>query len=1243
LASQTIYQVTENDLLSIAIVKGNIYACRDTRKVYEDMSAVSRLPLDVTMLDTDNDRLYYIAPTEMTYYYVWETNTIWLYNKGWNLIVGTDTTNNVAYYNDNGLNSVSSQFVDTNGLLKDGSVIVRDNNRIIKGKLYIDSSSGNLIVSSFMGGEIDILPNGVTNELGSLTLSRSGLGTFNGKFETLQDMYVKLDDNEYKVYHQGNLQPDTIGIDSNFILSELQELPMPLDLSVNELNGLTSDKFSLAGHKHTTSDVTDIQTYTDERISLAMSGSTAGITIDYNSSTHAYDFSADTFVVSLVGGVTGSGTVTNLTNTMINTQVDPTKHVHDIRLMDHYQDLLDYEASQLSTGLAAKLDASEVVSVPTADKILRLDDNSNLPTNITGNSATATKLQNSVTITLIDGVSGSLVTDFSENSFIDVIVDPTKHIHADYLKDSDLGVTVAPLDQSGMVPYVNMPDTIKYSMRYQGTFDPNSGYPTTDSTGTMALSSGMYYIASAAGAIGTVSYNPGDLALYTGNDAWTQVYASVSSVNGYIGVISLAKSDIGLGNADNTPDVSKNVLSATKLTTPRTVSLSGDATGSVSFDGSGDVSIPTTLANSGVTAGTYTKLTVDSKGRATSGATLSASDIPTLTVSKISDAGTAASKNTGTASGNIPIIGSNGKIDTSILPALAITDTYVVSTQADMLALSAQTGDVAIRNDLQKSYILQGSDPTVLANWQELLTPPDVVQSVAGKTGVVILTPSDSGSEPAITAGTSSQYYRGDKTWQILNKAAVGLDQVDNTSDINKPISTSVQSALDPKADTDSNNRVIQLPRYVSNAVSGSGQITVNDTKSYGLFESIVATGESWQSTSSQNKNLFCPKTGTVTVNGITITVGSDGTITMDGTATGDSSIDVAPLLNQSESNPFITELTSGLPYTLHITDVSGTKTYIQIGINDNLGTSYPDNRLMQVENGQTNTLTAGTAYDSGFSTQLTVGHYFVYYQSGNVFSSYKFRVQFEQSSSATDWVQFVPNSPSPNYPAPITGTTKITVSDGGSNSQVITLSQPLYSLPDGTADSYDTVSGSGIQKVGKKVLNGSENGWGKAQETTNYVRFSIPISGVYAPDLSGNYCICDKFIGTKWNTAIQVNSEVAATFTGYVAIVILKSRLSGWFDSLTDAQKVALFTTWLSSNPVTVLYALATPVQITGTGQSVLAYDSSTVIFTNLGSISAVYSEYPAFPNNYYTKSQIDSMVGSIDSVLDAINGESA
>ena len=50
--------------------------------------------------------------------------------------------------------------------------------------------------------------------------------------------------------------------------------------------------------------------------------------------------------------------------------------------------------------------------------------------------------------------------------------------------------------------------------------------------------------------------------------------------------------------------------------------------------------------------------------------------------------------------------------------------------------------------------------------------------------------------ENIINAGTTTQYFRGDKTFQTLDKTAVGLANVDNTSDLNKPISTATQTAL---------------------------------------------------------------------------------------------------------------------------------------------------------------------------------------------------------------------------------------------------------------------------------------------------------------------------------------------------------------------------------------------------------------------------------------------------------------
>ena len=89
---------------------------------------------------------------------------------------------------------------------------------------------------------------------------------------------------------------------------------------------------------------------------------------------------------------------------------------------------------------------------------------------------------------------------------------------------------------------------------------------------------------------------------------------------------------------------------ADQLTTGRTIGMTGDVTWtSNSFNGTANVTGTSTLANTGVTAGTYTKVTVDAKGRITTGNTLSSSDIPTLNQNTTGNAATANNVSGGTA------------------------------------------------------------------------------------------------------------------------------------------------------------------------------------------------------------------------------------------------------------------------------------------------------------------------------------------------------------------------------------------------------------------------------------------------------------------------------------------------------------------------------------------------------------------------------------------------------------------
>ena len=80
----------------------------------------------------------------------------------------------------------------------------------------------------------------------------------------------------------------------------------------------------------------------------------------------------------------------------------------------------------------------------------------------------------------------------------------------------------------------------------------------------------------------------------------------------------------------------------------------------------------------------------------------------------------------------------DGKLPIGQLPALAITDTFVVADQDSMLALPAERGDVAIRTDLGKSFILATDNATQIGNWRELLATGYVI-SVDGLTGAVRL------------------------------------------------------------------------------------------------------------------------------------------------------------------------------------------------------------------------------------------------------------------------------------------------------------------------------------------------------------------------------------------------------------------------------------------------------------------------------------------------------------------------
>lgn len=152
-----------------------------------------------------------------------------------------------------------------------------------------------------------------------------------------------------------------------------------------------------------------------------------------------------------------------------------------------------------------------------------------------------------------------------------------------------------------------------------------------------------------------------------------EIAIALDTGNLYIGTMS---GNVHVNPPGGTADV------AVKLQTPRAISIIGDGTAqAINFDGTGNVQLQLVLANiASLSAGTYTKVTVDAKGRVTAGATLEVSDVPTLPHTKISGLGTAATVNTGTGQGNVPVIQADGKLLTSLIPDLSGTYVPVTTT-----------------------------------------------------------------------------------------------------------------------------------------------------------------------------------------------------------------------------------------------------------------------------------------------------------------------------------------------------------------------------------------------------------------------------------------------------------------------------------------------------------------------------------------------------------------------------------
>lgn len=237
-----------------------------------------------------------------------------------------------------------------------------------------------------------------------------------------------------------------------------------------------------------------------------------------------------------------------------------------------------------------------------------------------------------------------------------------------------------------------------------------------------------------------------------------------------------------------------------------------------------------THPNSGVTAGTYKSVTVNAQGHVTSG-----SNPTTLAGYGITDAD------------------AKGAASSALVSAKSYTDSKVAA--------------------------LVNSAPTTMDTLKEVADAIANHQDVTDALNSAIGTKANTSELTAHTSNKTNPH--------SVTKSQIGLGNVDNTSDVNKPISTAVQSALNGKASTSHNHNASYIAKALSMIdddgdikVSWSDQDVIAKIKALGsgMYTAYAKGGTTNNPKTTESWRFLVHKTGTANY-GWVIAFGSSGSI----------------------------------------------------------------------------------------------------------------------------------------------------------------------------------------------------------------------------------------------------------------------------------------------------------------------------------------------------------------------------